>query len=74
MKTLFPDRLTRLGFLARCISIGFLSVPVRLHFRVVPEGNWPLWDSLGIGLTPALAAYSVVFISVPRGADIGLSK
>lgn len=74
MKTLFPERLTRLGFLVRCFLVGVLSVPVRLHFQIVREDAWPLWDWFGIGLMVVLAAYSVVFISMPRGVDIGISK
>ena len=74
MKTLFPERVTRLGFLVRCVLVGLLTVPVRLHFQIVREDTWPLWDWLGIGLMVALAAYSVVFISIPRGVDVGISK
>jgi hypothetical protein len=74
MKTLLPERLTRLGFLVRCVLVGLLSVPVRLHFQIVRENTWPLWDWLGIGLMIAFAAYSVIFISIPRGVDIGISR
>lgn len=74
MTTLFPERLTRLEFLVRCILVGGLSIPARLHFQIVRGDAWPLWDWLGIGLLVALAAYSVVFVSIPRGVDIGISK
>lgn len=74
MNTLFPKRLTRLGYLVRCILVGALSIPVRLHFRVVPADSGPLLDWLGIGLMIVLLLYSVVFISVPRGIDVGVSK
>lgn len=74
MKTLFPERLTRLEFLVRCFLMGVLSVPVRLHFQIVREDSSPLWDWFGIGLMVVFAAYSVVFISIPRGVDVGISK
>lgn len=74
MRTLFPERLTRLQFLLRSIVASFLTIPIELHFRLLREGAWPLWDVGGIILLLIIAVYTLVFIIVPRGADIGFSK
>jgi hypothetical protein len=74
MLTLFPERLTRLSFFLRWVIVGVLQLPISLHYDVVQEGVAPLWDWGGILLSLAFLAYSIIFIAIPRGVDIGLSK
>ena len=74
MDTIFPERLTRLHFLLRCIITSLLTIPIKLHFRIIHEGSWQLWDVGGIVLLIVIVGYSIIFVTVPRGFDIGLSK
>lgn len=78
MDWLFPKRLTRLQFVIRNLICSVVAAVIELLFDLSSTGvsasEWGLAEVGPLLLLLGLFAYCLLFISVPRGADIGLSR